>query len=84
MEPRIFLSPPHMGGNEATYVSQAFESNWIAPLGPFVDRFERELSEYLGGLGVCALSSGTAALHLALLALGIGPGDRVYCSDFTF
>ncbi len=84
MEPRIFLSPPHMGGHESDYVSQAFASNWIAPLGPFVDRFERGLGEYMGGAGVCALSSGTAALHLALVALGIKPGDRVYCSDFTF
>lgn len=84
MEPRIFLSPPHMGGNESNYVSEAFASNWIAPLGPFVDRFERELGAYLDGAGVCALSSGTAALHLALVTLGIQPGDRVYCSDFTF
>lgn len=84
MEPRIFLSPPHMGGSESVYVSQAFASNWIAPLGPFVDRFERELGAYLEGMGVCALSSGTAALHLALVALGVGKGDRVYCSDFTF
>ena len=73
-----------MGGSESVYVSQAFASNWIAPLGPFVDRFERELGAYLEGMGVCALSSGTAALHLALVALGVGKGDRVYCSDFTF
>lgn len=84
MEGRIFLSPPDMGGMEQTYVREAFESNWIAPLGPFVDRFERELGEYLGGMHVCALNSGTSALHLGLLVLGVETGDRVYCSDFTF
>lgn len=84
MESRIFLSPPHMGGSEESFVSEAFASNWIAPLGPFVDRFESELGDYLGGAGVCALASGTAALHLGLIALGVGRGDRVYCSDFTF
>ena len=83
MTTRIFLSPPDMCGVEQQYVSDAFASNWIAPLGPFVDRFERELGEYLDS-HVCALASGTSALHLGLLTLGIGEGDRVYCSDFTF
>ena len=81
---RIYLSPPDMGGEELSLVSEAFASNWIAPLGPFVDRFERELGAYLGGRFVCALCSGTSALHLGLMTLGVGPGDRVYCSDFTF
>ncbi|MBR4986474.1 MAG: aminotransferase class I/II-fold pyridoxal phosphate-dependent enzyme [Proteobacteria bacterium] len=84
MEKRIFLSPPHMNGTEMPLISEAFDSNWIAPLGPFVDRFERELGTYLDGRHVCALCSGTSALHLGLLTLGVGPGDRVYCSDFTF
>lgn len=83
MDHRIFLSPPDMSGVEQSLVSEAFASNWIAPLGPFVDRFERELGEYLGRR-VCALASGTSALHLGLLALGVKEGDRVYCSDFTF
>lgn len=83
MNSRIFLSPPDMSGMEEKFVAEAFESNWIAPLGPFVDRFERELGEFLGRY-VCALSSGTSALHLGLLTLGVKKGDRVYCSDFTF
>lgn len=84
MQLRIFLSPPHMSGSEERYISDAFASNWIAPLGPFVDRFEQELGDCLGGHHVCALSSGTSALHLGLLTLGVSSGDRVYCSDFTF
>ncbi|MBQ9242844.1 MAG: aminotransferase class I/II-fold pyridoxal phosphate-dependent enzyme [Proteobacteria bacterium] len=83
MSNRIFLSPPHMNGTETAFVLDAFASNWIAPLGPFVDRFEQELGGYLNR-HVCALCSGTSALHLGLLTLGVGPGDRVYCSDFTF
>lgn len=84
MQKRIFLSPPDMSGAEEKMAAEAFASNWIAPLGPFVDRFEHELGAYLGGKYVCALASGTSALHLGLLTLGIGQGDRVYCSDFTF
>ncbi len=84
MQERIFLSPPHMSGKEESFVKEAFASNWIAPLGPFVDRFERELGEYLGGKYVCATASGTSALHLGLMVLGVKSGDRVYCSDFTF
>lgn len=72
-----------MNGTETAFVMDAFASNWIAPLGPFVDRFEQELGGYLNR-HVCALCSGTSALHLGLLTLGVGPGDRVYCSDFTF
>lgn len=81
---RIFLSPPHMGGNEQKYVSEAFASNYIAPLGPMVDRFEKEFAE-LSGIPHCvALTSGTAAIHLALRGYGVSTGDRVYASTLTF
>lgn len=83
-EERIFLSPPHMGGNEQTYVSEAFASNYIAPLGPMVDRFEQEFSKLSGFPHCVALTSGTAAIHLALRGLGVGAGDRVYASTLTF
>lgn len=73
-----------MDGRETTLIAEAFESNWIAPLGPFVNRFESELAAYHDGYGACVLSSGTSAIHLGLLALGVSAGDRVYCSDFTF
>ncbi|MCL2509404.1 MAG: DegT/DnrJ/EryC1/StrS family aminotransferase [Oscillospiraceae bacterium] len=81
---RIFLSPPYMGGGEQKYISEAFESNWIAPLGPNVTAFEREVSELLSVPYPLALSSGTAAIHLALKYLGVGQGDIVLCSSFTF
>lgn len=81
---RIYLSPPHMGESEQRYVLEAFESNWIAPLGPQVDAFERELAEFIEGEGAIALSSGTAAIHLALRLVGVGPGDHVFCSTLTF
>ncbi|MCG7408989.1 aminotransferase class I/II-fold pyridoxal phosphate-dependent enzyme [Paenibacillus sp. ACRRX] len=81
---RIYLSPPHMGGEEQLYVASVFDSNWIAPLGPMVDQFERELASKAGCAGAVALSSGTAAIHLALRLLDIGPGDRVFCSTLTF
>lgn len=82
---RIYLSSPHMGGTEQGYVKEAFDANWIAPLGPNVDGFERSLEDYLGdGHHVAALSSGTAALHLALILLGVGPGDEVICQSMTF
>lgn len=73
-----------MSGKEAEYVSNAFETNWIAPLGPHVDGFEKQLQDYLGIGHAAALSSGTAALHLALIIAGIGAGDLVLCSSFTF
>jgi len=73
-----------MGGDEADLVREAFESNWIAPLGPQVDAFEAEFADVIGVPHSAALSSGTAALHLALLMLGVGPGDEVLCSDLTF
>jgi dTDP-4-amino-4,6-dideoxygalactose transaminase len=82
--PRLYLSPPHLSGRELGYLREAIESNWIAPLGPQVDAFEQELSELCGVPHALALSSGTAALHLALLVLGIGAGDEVACSSFTF
>lgn len=82
--PRIYLSPPHMSGEELELVKEAFASNWIAPLGPQVDAFERETADYTGVSHAAALSSGTAALHLALRLLGMQPGDEVICSTFTF
>jgi pyridoxal phosphate-dependent aminotransferase EpsN len=81
---RIFLSPPHMGADERALLLDAFDSNWIAPLGPHVDAFEREIAQRVGAKDAAALSSGTAALHLALLLLGVGPGDEVVVSDLTF
>jgi len=82
--PRIYLSPPHLSGRELELVREAIESNWIAPLGPQVDAFERELAEAVGVPNALALSSGTAALHLAFVVLGIGPGDEVACPTLTF
>jgi dTDP-4-amino-4,6-dideoxygalactose transaminase len=82
--PRIYLSPPHMSGREETYVAEAFASNFIAPLGPMVDRFEAEFSRQTGFAHCLALSSGTAAIHLALRCLGVAAGDRVYASSLTF
>jgi dTDP-4-amino-4,6-dideoxygalactose transaminase len=82
--PRIYLSPPHLDGREAELVAEAIASNWIAPLGPQVDAFEAELAAVTGIEHAVALSSGTAALHLALVVLGIGAGDEVACSSFTF
>ncbi len=84
MAERIYLSPPHMGPRERRLLLEAFDSNWIAPLGPHVDKFEQEFAAKLGVEHAVALSSGTAALHLALLALGVGPGDRVLTSTLTF
>ena len=84
MNNRIYLSPPHMGGMEEKYIREAFETNWIAPLGPNVDKFEGALSRYLEGNHIAALSSGTAAIHLALILLGVKQGDEVIASDFTF
>lgn len=81
---KIYLSPPHLNGDELEYISDAIESNWIAPLGPHVDAFEKEISEYIGVNHAAALSSGTAALHLALEILGVKKGDFVFCSDLTF
>ena len=82
---KIWLSSPHMGGNEKKYVDEAFDTNWIAPLGPNVNGFEKAIQDQLGnGAYVAALSSGTAAIHLGLEILGVGPGDEVLCQSFTF
>ena len=81
---RILLSVPHMGELERGYVEEAFESNWIAPAGPNIDAFEQEIAQTVGSASAAAVSSGTAALHLALRVLGVGEGDRVFCSTFTF
>ncbi len=84
MKQRIFLSPPHMSGREQERVQEALASNYIAPLGPMVDAFEKEFAEYVGIPHCVALSSGTAAMHLALRHLGVGPGDVVLASSLTF
>ncbi len=81
---KIWLSPPHMGGMEQEFVQEAFDTNWIAPLGPNVEGFEEDLKKYIGSRHVAALNSGTAALHLALILLGIKEGDEVLCQSFTF
>ena len=81
---RIFLSPPHMGGQELDFVQEAFVSNYIAPVGPQVEKFEQEFATIVGAKFAAAVSSGTAALQLALRAIGVGPGDEVVCSTFTF
>jgi dTDP-4-amino-4,6-dideoxygalactose transaminase len=81
---RIYLSPPHLSGRERALVLEALDSNWIAPLGPHVDAFEREFAERLGLRHAVALSSGTAALHLALVVAGVRPGDVVLTSTLTF
>lgn len=85
---KIYLSSPHMGGSEISFVNEAFETNWIAPLGPNVNGFENDLSDYLSSnnqrFEVAALSSGTAALHLALILLDVKSGDEVICQSMTF
>ncbi|NOX62599.1 MAG: aminotransferase class I/II-fold pyridoxal phosphate-dependent enzyme [Chloroflexi bacterium] len=82
--PRLYLSPPHMSGLEWQFLQEAFESNWIAPLGPQVDAFEQEFAELVAAKHALALSSGTAAIHLALIHLGVEPGDEVIVSTLTF
>lgn len=84
MKQKIWLSSPHMSGHEMKYVQEAFETNWIAPLGPNVTGFENELSQYLNVKHVAALSAGTAAIHLALIILGVKAEDEVLVSSFTF
>lgn len=81
---RIYLASPHMGGLEEVFVNEAFDTNWIAPLGANVDSFEKELSEYVGIKTGAALASGTAAIHMALKAFGVKRGDKVFCSSLTF
>ncbi|MDG5491663.1 DegT/DnrJ/EryC1/StrS aminotransferase family protein [Psychroserpens sp. SPM9] len=85
MESKIWLSTPHMGGNEQSYINNAFETNWIAPLGPHVNGFESDIQNYLKqDSHVAALSSGTAAIHLGLILLNVGKGDEVICQSKTF
>ena len=84
-KPKIWLSSPHMGGEEREFVQEAFDTNWIAPLGPHLNGFEGDLEAYLGeNTFVTALSSGTAAIHLAMILLGVQPGDEVICQSMTF
>jgi dTDP-4-amino-4,6-dideoxygalactose transaminase len=84
-ESKIWLSSPHMGGGELKYINSAFETNWVAPLGPNVSGFEQDLELYLGnGVHIAALSSGTAAIHLGLILLGVSSGDEVICQSMTF
>ena len=85
MNSRIYLSLAHMGGREQDFIKEAFDTNWVVPLGPNVDAFEQSLSNYIGGERyLVALSSGTAAIHLALIQLGVQAGDEVVCQSFTF
>lgn len=81
---RIYLSSPHMGGEELDYVNDAFDKNWIAPLGDNVNGFERDLQEYTGRKQAAVVTSGTAAIHLGLILCGVKPGDEVICQSFTF
>lgn len=85
MNTKIWLSSPHMGGNEQKYINEAFAENWVAPLGPNVNQFEGDIKKYLGeNIEVAALSAGTSALHLALIILGVKAGDEVICQSMTF
>ncbi|MBQ5389494.1 MAG: aminotransferase class I/II-fold pyridoxal phosphate-dependent enzyme [Clostridia bacterium] len=86
MANRIFLSTPHMSdaGYELAYIQEAFDKNWIAPLGENVNAFEQSMAEYIGGGYPVALSAGTAALHLAMILADVQPGDKVFCQDLTF
>ena len=85
MKRKIWLSLAHMGGQEQDFIKEAFDTNWVVPLGPNVNGFEEALVEYIGeNKKVVALSAGTAAIHLGLLQLGVGPGDEVICQSFTF
>lgn len=81
---QIYLASPHMGGMEQEFVKEAFDTNWVAPLGPNVNNFEKEIAEYVGVKDAAALISGTSAIHLALKSLGIKSGDRVFCTSLTF
>ncbi len=84
MNKRIYLSPPCMNGTELGFINEAFQTNWIAPFGPNLTGFEKEMCEYVGSKHSVALSSGTGAIHMGLKYLGVGSGDLVFCSDFTF
>ncbi|WP_372770591.1 DegT/DnrJ/EryC1/StrS family aminotransferase, partial [Lutibacter sp.] len=85
MNKKIYLSPPHISGKEMKYIQQAFDTNWIAPLGPNINEFENTLQTYLGESNhVAALNSGTAGIHLALILAGVTQGDEVLCQSFTY
>ncbi len=84
MNKPILLSTPHMGDRELAFVQEAFDTNWLAPVGPHIDAFEQEFCQVVGASHGAAVSSGTAALHLALKLVGVQPGDEVFCSTFTF
>lgn len=84
MAERIYLSSPTMHGEEQAYIQEAFDTNWVAPLGKNVDCFEKEMASYVGVRHAAALTAGTAALHLAVKLAGVRPGDKVFCSDLTF
>ena len=85
MNKRIYLSLAHMSGREQDFIKEAFDTNWVVPLGPNVNAFEKELANYLKeDRHVVALSAGTAALHLGLIELGVQTGDEVICQSFTF
>jgi dTDP-4-amino-4,6-dideoxygalactose transaminase len=84
MNSKIWLSSPHMGGDELGFINEAFAENWIAPLGPNVDNFEKDIASYANVKAAAALSAGTAALHLGLILLGVEAHDEVLCSTFTF
>ena len=81
---RLFLSPPHMGGNEQKYIDEVFKSNYIAPIGAYINKFEQAICDYTGTKNALAVTCGTAAIHLALRVLGIGKDDDVLVSTFTF
>ena len=81
---RIYLSCPTMHGEELEFIHEAFDTNWVAPLGPNVNEFEKSVAEYAGVKAAAALSAGTAAIHLALKLAGVGEGDIVFVSDLTF
>jgi dTDP-4-amino-4,6-dideoxygalactose transaminase len=83
-QPKLYLSSPHMGGTEQKFVNEAFDTNWVAPLGPNVDNFEKDLCQFTGAKHAAALSAGTAALHLALILSDIKQDDLVICQSFTF
>ncbi|HBK82767.1 MAG TPA: pyridoxal phosphate-dependent aminotransferase, partial [Flavobacterium sp.] len=80
----ILLSTPHMGDRELKFVQEAFDTNWIAPVGPHIDAFEQEFCKIVGASHAAAVTSGTAALHLALRLIGVESGDEVFCSTLTF
>jgi dTDP-4-amino-4,6-dideoxygalactose transaminase len=84
MNSKIWLSSPHMGGTEQKYINEAFSTNWIAPLGPNVDAFENSISSYIGVKHAAAMNSGTSAIHIALILLGVKKGDEVIATSFTF